>query len=509
MPASKRPRLEPTDDWSQLRLRLRWPEQVAYELVRPVVLNGETAGERAKETGENARTIARKVDRFDQQGMLGLFPAQNREPKEDPRSLPPPMRQLIVDLHAEVPHMSLREIAEICQIRYGRRPSHHSVQKVLATGPAPSVTTRRYMPYHQIPDAVQRRLAIVRLHAEGWRVSTIARYLETTRRRVYETLERWVEEQFAGMADRSHARKQPATKATLLVVNEIRKLQQNPELGEWRVHAALLQLGIQVSPSTCRRIMARNRVLYGLDKPQRSPKPKKEMPFKASKRHEYWSLDIRYIEKHGLDHDKPVYVISVLENYSRALLASTLSPTQDLVPVLMVLFEAFRTHGVPQAIVTDGGSVFRANRLVEVCRVLGIRRERIEQGQPWQNYIETHFSIMRRMADYHLERSTSWEEMLVAHGRFVTDYNSQQHWAHRQREDGRYSPAEVLGWVRGVAYPEHVLHRVLYATQYTRHIDRTDTCVSATGGCTGSGGCWGRRCPCGCATARSGWSTKR
>ncbi len=509
MPASKRPRLEPTDDWSQLRLRLRWPEQVAYELVRPVVLNGETAGERAKETGENARTIARKVDRFDQQGMLGLFPAQNREPKEDPRSLPPPMRQLIVDLRAEVPHMSLREIAEICQIRYGRRPSHHSVQKVLATGPAPSVTTRRYMPYHQIPDAVQRRLAIVRLHAEGWRVSTIARYLETTRRRVYETLERWVEEQFAGMADRSHARKQPATKATLLVVNEIRKLQQNPELGEWRVHAALLQLGIQVSPSTCRRIMARNRVLYGLDKPQRSPKPKKEMPFKASKRHEYWSLDIRYIEKHGLDHDKPVYVISVLENYSRALLASTLSPTQDLVPVLMVLFEAFRTHGVPQAIVTDGGSVFRANRLVEVCRVLGIRRERIEQGQPWQNYIETHFSIMRRMADYHLERSTSWEEMLVAHGRFVTDYNSQQHWAHRQREDGRYSPAEVLGWVRGVAYPEHVLHRVLYATQYTRHIDRTDTCVSATGGCTGSGGCWGRRCPCGCATARSGWSTKR
>ncbi len=92
-------------------------------------------------------------------------------------------------------------------------------------------------------------------------------------------------EPHAGMPDRSHTRKQPATKATLPVVNEIRKLQQNPELGEWRVHAALQQLGSRPSPSTCRRIMARSRTLYGLDKPKRSPKPKKEMPFKASKRH--------------------------------------------------------------------------------------------------------------------------------------------------------------------------------------------------------------------------------
>ncbi len=377
-----------------------------------------------------------------------------------------------MDLRAEVPEMSLREIAEVCHVRFGRRPSHLTVKKVLATGPAPSVTTRRYPPYLQIPEAAQRRLAIVRLHADGWRVSTIARYLGTTRHTVYETLKRWVEEQFAGMLDRSHAPKQPATKTTLAVLNEIRKLQQNPDLGEWRVHAALLQMGIDISPSTCGRIMARNRALYGLDKPKRSPRQKKEMPFKASRRHEYWAMDIRYIEKHNLGGDKPVYAISAIENYSRALLASTISPTQDLVPVLMVLFEAFRAHGVPEAIVTDGGSVFRANRIVELCRVLGIQRERIDQGQTWENYIETHFSIMRRMADHHLKRATSWEELLAAHRRFVDDYNAQSHWAHRERQDGRHSPAEVLGWVRGTVYPEPVLHRVLYATRYTRHIDR-------------------------------------
>ncbi len=205
-----------------------------------------------------------------------------------------------------------------------------------------------------------------------------------------------MEEQFAGLEDRSRAPKQPAKRTTLATVNEIRKLQENPELGAWRVHAALLRMGIRIDPRTCGRIMARNRALYGLETPKRSPKPKREMPFKASRRHQYWSLDVRYIEKHSLDQDKPVYVISVLENYSRALLASALSPTQDLVPVLMVLFDALRTHGVPEAIVTDGGGVFRANRMVELCRTLDIRRERIEQGQPWQNYIDPHSAVRKR-----------------------------------------------------------------------------------------------------------------
>ena len=50
-------------------------------------------------------------------------------------------------------------------------------------------------------------------------------------------------------------------------MNEVRKLQENPELGEFRVHAALLQLGIKLSPRTCGRILALNRSLYGLDKP--------------------------------------------------------------------------------------------------------------------------------------------------------------------------------------------------------------------------------------------------
>ena len=383
MAKPKREIVERTEDWAQLKRHLKWPEQIIYELIRPVVIFGETAGERAHATGAHARTIDRQANRFDRAGMQGLFPhspqASHGELHEDPRSLPPPLRQLIVNLRAEVPSMSLREIALICEVQVGRRPSHHSVQKVLAAGPAPSVTTRRFPPYSQISDPVQRRLAVIRLHADGWRVQTIARYVATTPNTVYRTLQRWVTEQFAGLEDKSHAPKRPATKATLPVANAVRRLQQNPELGEWRVHAALLHMGITISPRTCGRILASNRALYGLSKPQRSPRAKQEMPYKASRRHEFWSIDIRYIEHHQLPDRKPVYVISILENYSRALLASALSPTQDLVAVLIVVFDALRKCGSPEAIVSDGGAVFRAKRLLAAYAALSLPYRKYER----------------------------------------------------------------------------------------------------------------------------------
>jgi hypothetical protein len=83
----------------------------------------------------------------------------------------------------------------------------------------------------------------------------------------------------------SRARKAPRV-VTMEIANEIRKKQEKPLMGEWRMHAALLQEGIKVSPRTCGRIMAKHRALYGWDKPKAPPKPKKEMPFKASRRHE-------------------------------------------------------------------------------------------------------------------------------------------------------------------------------------------------------------------------------
>ena len=315
-----------------------FPEQTAYELLRPVVLFGDPAIQRAQETGEPRTSLERKADAFDEQGMVSFFASRPRkQPQETARSLPPDMRQLIVDLRVEMPSMSIREIAEICDTRFQRRPSHHSIKTVLASGPPPSIQMRRFPPWNDTPDPAQRRHNIVQLHAEGWSVASIAEYLQVSKQTVYTTLKRWVQEGVKGLDDKSHARKAPR-KVTLEVANEIRKKQENPLIGEWRMHAALLQEGIKVSPRTCGRIMAKNRALYGWDKPKGPAKPKKEMPFKATRRHEFWSIDIRYIEHHQLPNIKgPVYVISILENFSRSVTRNssrTLSEAKEEMPLV-------------------------------------------------------------------------------------------------------------------------------------------------------------------------------
>jgi hypothetical protein len=257
-------------------------------------------------------------------------------------------------------------------------------------------------------------LTAIRLHAEGWSITSIAEYLDTSRPTIYATLERWAEEGVAGLEEKSRARKQ-LRKVTLQVRTEIRKLQQNPLLGEWRMHTALLRLGIGVSPATCGRIMAANRQFYGLEQPKHEGRPKLDIPFKAVRRHQYWSVDIRYIEEHLLPDPRPVYVVTIFENFSRMVLSSTISPTQNQWDYLSVLVDAIRRYGAPEAIVTDGGGQFSSTMATALYEMLGIRKERIDAGEPWQNYAETLFSIQRRLGDHAFSNARTWPDMQQAH----------------------------------------------------------------------------------------------
>ncbi len=470
MPVPKRQPVVPTDDWQQLRLHLDWPEQIAYELIRPVVVFGRSVAKRAMETGAAARSIRRKADRFDALGMASLFPEEANE-TPDRREIQRELRQLLVNLKAEHPTFRAHELARIAYVASGRQLDPRTVQRVLASGLAPSRTTRRYPPYREIEDPVERRLAIIRLHAEGWNIKSIAAYLQTTRRRVYDTLRRWIEEGVAGLGDKPPVPRQPPRKVDLRTMRTVQKFQENPELGAFRMHAALKKDGIELSPRTCGRILALNRSLYRLPGPTTEPHEPKPMPFEATRRHQYWTVDVRYLDMHQLGGGM-IYCISILENYSRCILASMLSPSQDLTAFLMVLYAAIRRYGSPEALVSDGGAVFKAVRAMTIYQTLGITKAQIEKRQAWQSYIESNFNVQRRMADWHFARATTWEELLAVHDRWIEDFNTQVHWAHQEREDGRRSPAEVLGWVTGTQHTQEELHRIFYTTRFARRLDK-------------------------------------
>ncbi len=67
-----------------------------YELIRSIVLFGDSAVERAVTTATPERTVYRHVERFTARGMLGLQPHTVAT-----HTLPQHLRQLLVGLTAE------------------------------------------------------------------------------------------------------------------------------------------------------------------------------------------------------------------------------------------------------------------------------------------------------------------------------------------------------------------------------------------------------------------------
>ena len=352
MDGRRRRKVEHTDDWQELLSLFDWPEQEAYEELRPLVLFGDSVAERARETGTPERTMYRRMERFEGDGMaslLGSDPATHRAKRQ---GLEPAIRRMIVELKAEHPKLNNNEIKNIVYVRGGRRLGKHTAARVLSEEVLPLKLSRLFEPYHEATSRREVREAVVALHLDGWSVKAIASYLKVSRMTVYRVLGRWLEEGEPLLADKLPGRPKGVRKMDLATMDFIRRAQENPELGAFRVHAALEQKrGAEVSVRTVGRVMAVHRSLYGLGKPKRSPHQKKAMPFRAKRRHEIWSADVRYVD-HNLppeEHEGNVYAISILENYSRLILASAVSRTQDTTAFLRVLYGAVGRYGAPES----------------------------------------------------------------------------------------------------------------------------------------------------------------
>jgi hypothetical protein len=162
----------------------------------------------------------------------------------------------------------------------------------------------------------------------------------------------------------------------------------------------------------------------------------------------------------------------VLEGYSRTILAGAVSEYQDLVSVLRILLAALNEYGCPDILVSDNGTVFRANRYQSILQELEIEPKLIEKGKPWQNLIEPQFKIQLRLADYKFEQAQSLEEIQNIHAEFIHTFNHTPHWAHKKRADNRRTPAQVLGWVRGRLVPLDELERLFQQLSFPRMVNQ-------------------------------------
>jgi putative transposase len=273
---------------------------------------------------------------------------------------------------------------------------------------------------------------------------------------IYRVVRRWVEEGPKGLEDKKRGRPKGVRKVDLRAMDTVRRLQENPELGAFRMQAALEQAGIHLSVRTVGRILKTNRDLYESDKPKRSP-------LRSARCRSRRAPDTRSGHRMCATSTTPCRkrATSTSKYDPRELLqgnpreCANAHPGHERLP-LRALRGHRERYGSPKRLVSDGGGIFRSRQATAVYGALGIEREEIERRQPWQSFIETTFNIQRRMADFYFAKAESWEELVAQHDRWLESYNTQSHWAHQGREDGRRSPSEVLGWVTtGVRYHPH------------------------------------------------------
>jgi transposase len=273
-------------DFAQLQLRFVDPLQWRYELIRPLVLfEGGTAAQRAQETQTHPQTVRKLTRRFQQQGMLGLFP-DNLDviPAGRARRVPEAVVEELARLKALYAGLHYREVARIVFYKVGY-PIDDKTVKTLWQCSLPA--TQEALPlrdYHSQPTPYHARVEVIKLYYQGWNKRSISRFLHISPSTVHLWIARFEAEHFAGLVDHSRAPKAPARKVWLPLMLEVYHLQKrHPDAGEFRIWSLLGNPEIAVR--TVGRIMALNRQLYD-DIPQvRPPRAKPEPiphPYKAT-----------------------------------------------------------------------------------------------------------------------------------------------------------------------------------------------------------------------------------
>jgi transposase InsO family protein len=388
--------------------------------------------------------------------------------------IPDPVRQELDQLKALYDGFHYRELARILLAKLGYPMDDKTVKKLWQESPASCQGHLGLWNYHTLPDRYQARLQVVKLYYQGWEKVSISRFLHVSRPTVDVWIQRFEAEHFAGLADRSRAPKAPARKIWLPLMVRVYHLQKaHPDAGEFRLWSLLARSDISVR--TIGRVMALNRLVYD-DIPhvsKRGVKPRPgPHPYKASHRQQYWFIDGRQLD-FRVDGVK-WWSLVILEGYSRTILAGAIAPTEATWAALMVLYTACLHYRVPEILVSDSGGAYTSNEFEAVCTRLQLSHEAIEstKGESYQNLVETHFNIQRRLYDYQFSLARTPAELEQRHRAFIQTYNTTAHQGLLSDQRLPPIPLEVLGEAKGRMYAQDELARHFSQALFPRTTNR-------------------------------------
>jgi len=467
------------EDFDRIRMACIDPLQYAYELIRPIVLFGESAAERSRQTGVDRTVIGEKARRFVTDGMSALADGRTQPATGQGPTYPDAIAGYILYLKQRYPPIHLREIERILARKFGYHTNHHTLKRFLAPYETPLQLELDLTTFSSFGDGYEARWTVVRMAQEGWNKTSIADCLKLSRRHVYNILDAFDKHGFDGLKDhRTRPLHHPDNQLHLPFLKTLLDLQREyPRAGRVRLYGILEQQQEDALPSerTVGRGMATNRQFHGAPGPWVSardeppaPVSYNHLPYRPTHPHHMWFTDIRYLVQLG---GSWVYSICVMEGYSRKMLAGMVCEHQDLTAVLQILYVALAEYGCPEAIVSDNGSVFTAGAYLSILKALEIEALHIEKGKPWQNLIEAQFKVQLRLADFKFEQAQTLEAIQNEHATFIETFNTTRHYAHRRRADGYRAPVDVLGWLRGRRVEGKELRELFRRSEFLRTVN--------------------------------------
>jgi transposase InsO family protein len=461
--------------FDQLQLRFRDPVQRRYEIIRPVLLDECTAAERAAHTHLHPDTIGKLKRRFEQQGMLGLFPAHVEiRSRERRRQVPAAAVEELQRLKSLYDGFHYRELGRIIYYKTGDQLDHKTIKRLWQQLPLPSPASLPRLDYHSYAARSQARAQVITLYCQGWSKIRISRFLQVSRPTVREWIHRFEQEDLTGLEDKSRAPKAPARKAWLPLMITVYHLQKrHPDAGRFRIWSLLGQ--DDVSVRTIGRVMALNKRVYDDIPHVRRPRAKstpQPHPYKAQAPHEVWFIDGRQMD-FALQGSK-WWSIVLLEGYSRTMLAAAVAPSEASWVAMLVLYTACRQYGAPQRLLSDSGGAYISNEFEAVCTRLAIEHITIvsTQGESWLNIMETHFNVQRRLYDYQFSLTQSPSEFEQVHQAFLKTYHTTAHAGLIKDGFATPIPLVVLGDAKGRLYSEDALAQKFSRALFPRTTNR-------------------------------------
>lgn len=162
-----------------------------------------------------------------------------------------------------------------------------------------------------------------------------------------------------------------------------------------------------------------------------------------------WSTDVTYIRlTRGF-----VYLVAIVDWYSRKVLSWRLSNTMDAAFCVDALEAALRLHGKPEIFNSDQGTQFTSKAFTDVLKDAGVAISMDGRGRVFDNIFVERLWRTLKYEDVYLKGYANLGELTIGLSEYFQFYNAQR--PHQALENRTPDAVYQSGFGGGAAIPEH------------------------------------------------------